>query len=104
MRLCFIAVFSLMFAVFTVYGAKITNTTPVKSAKTDGQTILCNQYNGEDAKTHEAIKKLGEKIEAILKLLQCEPSNNLGKVKILRIFISFLFIEISNFSFGLSVQ
>ncbi|KAL9961349.1 hypothetical protein ACROYT_G030267 [Oculina patagonica] len=78
MRLCFIAVFSLAFAVFTLCGAKITNTTPVKSAKTDGQTILCNQYNGQDAKTHEAIKKLDEKIEAILKLLQGKPSNNLA--------------------------
>ena len=54
-----------------VYGAKVTNTTPVDSAaKTGGQTFLCNHYAGEDPETDEAIKKLDEKLEAILKLLQ----------------------------------
>ena len=71
MRLLIIAVFSFMSAVFTVRGAKLTNTTSVDSlAKTDGQVILCNQYAGEDPKASEAIKKLDDKLEAILKLLQ----------------------------------
>ena len=60
-----------IFATLTVHGTKVSNTTPVDSAaKTGGQTFLCNHYAGEDPKTHEAIKKLDEKLEAILKLLQ----------------------------------
>lgn len=60
MRIFIIAVFSFIFAVFTVRGTKITNTTPVDSAKTGGQTILCNHYAGEDPRAHgEAIKKTG---------------------------------------------
>ena len=59
-----------IFAILTVHGTKVTNTTPVDCAKTGGQTFLCNHYAGEDPKTHEAIKKLNEKLEAILKLLQ----------------------------------
>lgn len=51
-------------------GKKITNTTPVDSAKTDGQIISCDHYACEDPKTGEAIKKLDEKLEAILKLLE----------------------------------
>ena len=70
MRFFFIAVLSFTFAVFTVHGTKLTNTTPVDSAKTGGQTILCNQYAGENPKASEAIKKLDEKLEAILQLLQ----------------------------------
>ena len=57
-------------AILTVHGTQVTNTTPVDSSKAGGQTILCNHYAGEDPKTHEAIKKLDEKLEAILKLLQ----------------------------------
>lgn len=68
-----------MFAVFTVRGAKLTNTTPVDSAKTGGQIILCNHYAGQDPKASEAFKKLDEKLEAILKLLQGgAPSSNTG--------------------------
>ena len=51
-------------------GTKLTNTTQVNPAKTGGQTILCNHYAGEDPKASEAYKKLDEKLEAILKLLQ----------------------------------
>ena len=78
MQLFFIAVFLFMFAVFTVPSAKTTNTTPVNPAKTDGQTILCNQYIGQGGKAHEAIKKLDEKIEKVLELLQGKPSKNPG--------------------------
>ena len=71
MRFFFIAVLSFTFAAFIVHGTKLTNTTPVDSAKTGGQTILCNQYAGENpAKASEAMKKLDEKLEAILQLLQ----------------------------------
>ena len=70
MRLLIIAVLLFMFAVFTVRGAKLTITTSVDSAKTGGQIILCNHYAGENPKDSEAIKKLEEKLEAILKLLQ----------------------------------
>ena len=81
MRLFIIAVFSFIFAVFTVRGAKLTNTTSVDSAKfkTGGQTILCNHYAGENPKASEAFKKLDEKLEGILKLLQRgEPPSNPG--------------------------
>ena len=82
MRLFIIAVFSFIFAVFTVRGgAKLTNTTSrlVDSAKTGGQTILCNHYAGENPKASEAFKKLDEKLEGILKLLERgEPPSNPG--------------------------
>ena len=79
MRFFFIAALSFIFAVFTVHGTKVTNTTPVDSAKTGGQTILCNQYAGENAKANEAMKKLDEKLEAILQLLQGgKPPSNPG--------------------------
>ena len=70
MRLFIIAVLSFMFAVFTVRGPKLTNATPVDSAKIGGQIILCNHYAGADPEDSEAIKKLEKKVEAILKLLQ----------------------------------
>ena len=80
MRLFIIAVFSFMFAAFTVRGgAKLTNTTSIDSAKSGGQTILCNHYAGENPKASEAYKKLDEKLEGILKLLQRdEPPSDPG--------------------------
>ena len=79
MRYFIIAVFSFMFAVFTVRGAKLTNTTSVDSAKIGGQTILCNHYAGENPKASEAMKKMDEKLEGILKLLQgVKPLSNPG--------------------------
>ena len=79
MRLLIIAVFLFVFADFTVRGAKLTNITSVDSAKIGGQIILCNHYAGEDPKASEAIKKLDEKLEAILKLLQGgKPPSNPG--------------------------
>ena len=80
MRLFIIAVFSFMFAFFTVRdGAKLTNTTSADSAKIGGQTILRNHYAGQSPKAREAIKKLDEKLEVILKLLQRgEPLSNPG--------------------------
>ena len=59
MRLFIIAVFSFTVAVFKVRGSKFTNTSPVDSAKTGGQTILCNHYAGEDPEASEAFKKTG---------------------------------------------
>ena len=70
MRPFVIAVFPFMFAALTVRGAKLTNTTPVDSAKTGGQTILCNHYASENPEASEAFKKLDKKLEAILKMLQ----------------------------------
>ena len=79
MRLLIIAVLSFMFVIFTVSGAKLTNTTSVASAKIGGQVILCNHYAGEDPKASEAFKKLDDKLEAILKLLQGgKPPSNPG--------------------------
>ena len=78
MRLFIIAVFSFIFAAFTVRGAK-PNTASVDSAKSGGQTILCNHYAGENPKASEAFKKMDEKLEGILKLLQRgEPPSNPG--------------------------
>ena len=79
MRPFVIAVFSFMFAALTVRGAKLTNTTPVDSAKTGGQIILFNHYAGENPEASEALKKLDEKLEAVLKLLQGgAPPTNTG--------------------------
>ena len=75
----FLTALLFIFEILTVHGTEVRNSTPVDSAKIGGQT-LCNHYAGEDPKTHEAIKKLNEKIEAILKLLLvCAPSISAGE-------------------------
>ena len=55
-------------------GAKITNSTNNVHAETDGETVVCNQYIGTDAATNETIKKLDEKLDQIIKLLQTSPN------------------------------
>jgi len=81
MRFLVNSVFLVLFAGIAVYsssGAKVTgNSTAVVSAKTDGETVVCNQYIGQDNKAHEAIKKLDEKLskklDQLIKLLQPSP-------------------------------
>ena len=49
---------------------KITNSsTPVRTNR-NGETIVCNQYIGQGVETSEAIKKLDEKLDQLIKLLQ----------------------------------
>jgi len=81
MRFLFIVTLSLC-AAYLANGAKITNTTAEVPAKTEGETVVCNQYiGGQDAKTHKAIEKLDEKVhnlskkmDQLIKLIQPSPS------------------------------
>ena len=75
--------FSFLLAVYSVNGAKISNSTAVKNrATTDGETVVCNQYIGMDGAAHEAIKKLDEKLtkkmDELIQLLQGKPTLNPG--------------------------
>lgn len=82
MRFWFIPAFSFLFAVYSASGAKITNNSATVPAKTDGKTVVCNQYIGQDTKAHEAIKKLDEKLskklDQLIKLMQPSPGKNLN--------------------------
>ena len=70
MRFWLSAAFSVVLMVHEANGAKITNTsTPVRTNR-NGETIVCNQYIGQGVETSEAIKKLDEKLDQIIKLLQ----------------------------------
>ena len=70
MRFWFSAAFSVTLMVHAANGAKMTNTsTPVRT-NGDGETIVCNQYIGQGVATSEAIKKLDEKLDQLIKLLQ----------------------------------
>ena len=51
-------------------GAKITNSSTPVRANRNGETIVCNQYIGQGVETSEAIKKLDEKLDQLIKLLQ----------------------------------
>ena len=70
MRFWLSAAFSVALMVHVANGAKITNSsTPVRT-KRNGETIVCNQYIGQGVETSEAIKKLDEKLDQLIKLLQ----------------------------------
>ena len=64
----------LFLVVHQANGAKITNSTNNGHAQTDGETVVCNQYIGTDVGTNDAIKKLDEKLDQIIKLLQTSPN------------------------------
>lgn len=56
------------------------NTSVVEGAGTKRETVVCNQYIGQDGATaNEAIKKLDEKLDKLIKLLQ-PPTPNPGKM------------------------
>ena len=70
MRFWLSAAFSVALMVHVANGAKITNSsTPVRTNR-NGETIVCNQYIGQGVETSEAIKKLDEKLDQLIKLLQ----------------------------------
>ena len=69
--------FAALFLFLVAYqanGAKITNSTNNVHALTDGETVVCNQYIGTDVGTNDTIKKLDEKLDQIIKLLQSSPN------------------------------
>lgn len=81
MYLSFAAALSFFLATYVANGANMTlNNTSIVHPQTDGETVVCNQYIGQDANTHEAIKKLDEKLDKLIKLMQ--PSPNPGKYSI----------------------
>jgi len=78
MYLWFAAALSFFFATFPANGENMAlNHTSIVHPQTDGETVVCNQYIGQDANTHEAIKKLDEKLDKLIKLMQ--PSPNPGQ-------------------------
>ena len=79
----FLTALLFIFEILTVHGTKVRNSTPVDSAKIGGQT-LCNNYAGEDPKTHEAIKKLHEKLELMLKVHVTIKATHLLSVQVKR--------------------
>lgn len=89
MRILIIVAFLFLLSVDAAYlvnGAKITNnSTAIVPDKTVGETVVCNQYIGQDSTAHEAIKKLDEKLskklDQLIKLLQPSPGKQLKLVK-----------------------
>lgn len=51
----------------------------VRQHGTTGETVICNQYIGQNNSTNEAIKrlddKLSKKLDELIKLLAGKPSN-----------------------------
>ena len=69
--------FAALFLFLVAYqanGAKITNSTNSAHAQTDRETVVCNQYIGTEVGTNDAIKKLDEKLDQIIKLLKTSPN------------------------------
>ena len=67
MRFWFILAFSLLLTANATNGTK----------STDGKSFVCNQYNGHNSETNQAIKKIDKKLDQIIEMLQ--PSPNTGK-------------------------
>ena len=67
MRFWFISAFSLLLTANATNGTK----------STDGKSFVCNQYNGHNSETNQAIKKIDKKLDQIIEMLQ--PSPNTGK-------------------------
>ena len=66
-RVWFILAFSLLLTANATNGTK----------STDGKSFVCNQYNGHNSETNQAIKKIDKKLDQIIEMLQ--PSPNTGK-------------------------
>ena len=67
MRSWLILAFSLLLTANATNGTK----------STDGKSFVCNQYNGQNSETNQAIKKIDKKLDQIIEMLQ--PSPNTGK-------------------------
>ncbi|CAH3165767.1 unnamed protein product [Porites evermanni] len=63
MRSWFILAFSLLLTANATNGTK----------STDGKTFVCNQYNGQNSETNQAIEKIDEKLDKIIEMLQPCP-------------------------------
>ena len=70
MRFWFSAAFSVTLMVHVANGAKMANSSTTVRTNENGETIVCNQYIGQGVATSEAIKKLDEKLDQLIKLLQ----------------------------------
>ena len=73
MRFLLFVAFLVIFAECAANGTKTTK-------KGDGEPVVCNQYIGQGAVTSDAIKKLDEKLDQLMKLLQ--PSPYAGNLRI----------------------
>ena len=89
----------LFLAAHQANGAKITNSTNSAHAQTDGETVVCNQYIETNIGTNDAIKKLDEKLDQIITLLQ--PSPNPSKIIA---FKNILHLETDKYSFLLDYK
>ena len=68
MRFWFILAFSLLLTANATNGTK----------STDDKTLVCNQYNGRNSETTQAIKKIDKKLDQIIEMLQPSSSNGIG--------------------------
>ena len=73
MRFLLFVAFLVIFAECAANGTKTTK-------KGHGEPVVCNQYIGQGAVTSDAIKKLDEKLDQLMKLLQ--PSPYAGNLRI----------------------
>ena len=73
MRFLLFVAFLVIFAECAANGTKTTK-------KGHGEPVVCNQYIGQGAVTSDAIKKLDEKLDQLIKLLQ--PSPYAGNLRI----------------------
>ena len=73
MRFLLFVAFLAIFEECAVNGTKTTK-------KGHGEPVVCNQYIGQGAVTSDAIKKLDEKLDQLIKLLQ--PSPYAGNLRI----------------------
>ncbi|CAH3194566.1 unnamed protein product, partial [Porites evermanni] len=64
MRFWFILAFPLLLTANATNGTK----------STDGKSFVCNQYNGHNAETNQAIKKIDKKLDQIIEMLQPSPN------------------------------
>jgi len=69
--------FSLFVAFLVIFAECAANETKT-TKKGHGEPVVCNQYIGQGAVTNDAIKKLDEKLDQIIKLLQ--TSSNPSKI------------------------
>ena len=63
MRFWVILAFSLLLTANATNGTK----------STDGKSFVCNQYNGHNSETNQAIKKIDKKRDKIIEMLQPSP-------------------------------
>ena len=73
-----------LFAAFLVIFAKCAANGTKTTKKGHGEPVVCNQYNGQGAVTSDAIKKIDEKLDQLIKLPQPSPYAGNSRIFIFR--------------------